>query len=190
MKPDNRGTPLTRVSKGPGKLANGLPMVDFGAITVLVVDDNRFMRTLITGLLRAFNIERILEAEDGASGIKMLNASADIDLIITDLQMKPLDGIEFTRMVRTARDSRKPFVPILMITAHTESFQIVTARDTGVNEFLAKPISARALYARLVAVVTRPRPFIRSKTYVGPCRRRRKVEWKGPERRRPVDGAQ
>jgi hypothetical protein len=48
----------------------------------------------------------------------------------------------------------------------------MTARDAGVTEFLAKPISAKALYQRILNVVASPRPFIRTKTYFGPDRRR------------------
>ena len=58
------------------------------------------------------------------------------------------------------------------------------ARDAGVTEFLAKPISAKALYQRIVNVVVSPRPFIKTKSYFGPDRRRNTVTaYIGPERR-------
>jgi len=60
------------------------------------------------------------------------------------------------------------------------------ARDAGTNEFLAKPVSANAILTRLLAVIEHPRPFVRTKVYFGPCRRRRtRDEYEGPERRQP-----
>ncbi len=59
------------------------------------------------------------------------------------------------------------------------------ARDAGVTEFLTKPISPKALYQRIVSVVTNPRPFIKTKTYFGPDRRRHaSLNYAGPERRK------
>src|SRR6266851_823449 len=58
------------------------------------------------------------------------------------------------------------------------------ARDAGVTEFLAKPISAKGLYQRILNVVANPRPFIKTKTYFGPDRRRNTANaYIGPERR-------
>jgi hypothetical protein len=59
------------------------------------------------------------------------------------------------------------------------------ARDAGVTEFLAKPISANALYQRVLNIVANPRPFIKTKTYFGPDRRRNvNPNYNGPERRK------
>jgi hypothetical protein len=58
------------------------------------------------------------------------------------------------------------------------------ARDAGINEFLAKPVSVKAIMSRLLAVIEHPRPFVRTKVYFGPCRRRRgAAQYQGPERR-------
>ena len=75
--------------------------------------------------------------------------------------MKPMDGLEFTRDVRTRRDSPNPFVPIIMITGHTEKHRVEAARDAGVTEFLAKPITAQSLFSRIAEIVERPRAFVR-----------------------------
>jgi len=62
---------------------------------------------------------------------------------------------------------------------------VVAARDAGVTEFLAKPISAKALYQRVLNVVANPRPFIRTRSYFGPDRRRNaNPNYAGPERRK------
>jgi DNA-binding response OmpR family regulator len=59
-----------------------------------------------------------------------------------------------------------------MLTGHSEKKRVIAARDAGVTEFLAKPISAKGLYQRILNVVANPRPFIKTKTYFGPDRRR------------------
>src|SRR6185436_8595600 len=64
------------------------------------------------------------------------------------------------------------YVPIIMLTGHSEKKRVTAARDAGITEFLAKPISAKGLYERIVNVVASPRPFIKTKTYFGPDRRR------------------
>ena len=71
-----------------------------------------------------------------------------------------------------------------MLTGHTSVDHVQAARDAGVNEFLAKPVSSKAILSRLVAVIEHPRPFVRTKVYFGPCRRRRREgDYHGPERR-------
>ena len=95
------------------------------------------------------------------------------DLAIVDFQMLPVDGVEFTRMVRNAPDSKNPYLPIIMMTGHSEKSRVVDARDAGVTEFVAKPLTAKAVLDRIQAVIYHPRPFVRSATYFGPDRRRR-----------------
>lgn len=154
--------------------ANGLgqEMISLRGLSFLVVDDNRYMRNLLRGILAAFGTKDVREAGDGADAFKELRHFGP-DIIITDNYMSPLDGIEFTRMLRTGRDSPAPMVPIIMVTGYTDLHNVVAARDAGVHEFLAKPVSAHALYGRIHNVLTKPRPFVKSPTYFGPCRRRR-----------------
>jgi two-component system chemotaxis response regulator CheY len=72
-----------------------------------------------------------------------------------------------------------------MLTGHTERTRVMKARDAGITEFLAKPISAKGLYQRVFSVVAHPRPFIRTACYFGPERRRTaNAKYVGPERRR------
>jgi DNA-binding response OmpR family regulator len=72
-----------------------------------------------------------------------------------------------------------------MLTGHSEKRRVTVARDAGVTEFLAKPISAKALYQRILNVVVNPRPFVKTKSYFGPDRRRNvNPNYIGPERRK------
>ncbi|MQX35893.1 response regulator [Roseospira navarrensis] len=154
-------------------------------LTVLVVDDNAHTRAIVRTILGAFGVRRIQEAGNGdAAFVELSNFPAD--LVICDWIMAPVDGVAFVRMVRTSPESPNPFVPIIMLTGHTELSRVMEARDAGVHEFLSKPISATSLFARIKAIIDRPRPFVRTATYFGPDRRRHTIDWRGPERRRAL----
>ena len=99
--------------------------------------------------------------------------------------MPIFDGLELVQMIRQPAANANPYVPIIMLTGHSEKHRVVRARDAGITEFLAKPISATALYERILNLIANPRPFIRTKTYFGPDRRRNaNVNYIGPERRK------
>jgi DNA-binding response OmpR family regulator len=152
-------------------------------MTALIADDNRHMRQVVVGVLRSFGFQNVIECDDGSDAFAETRAMA-VDLVICDWMMEPLDGYDFTRLVRTASDSPNPFVPIIMLTGHTELFRVMQARDAGVTEFLSKPVSSSTLWKRIISVIDHPRVFIRSPHYVGPDRRRRaKGAYSGPERR-------
>jgi CheY-like chemotaxis protein len=155
----------------------------FDRLNVLVIDDNQHMRTLVSAVLQAFGIKAIFEAESAEAGWAILNVNP-CDIIFCDWVMNGMTGLEFTEKVRSAPNTANPFVPIVMLTGHTSIERVNAARDAGVNEFLAKPVSSKAILNRLVAVIEHPRPFVRTKVYFGPCRRRRKeADYHGPERR-------
>ncbi len=152
-------------------------------LNFLIVDDNKHMRNLVLSILRSLGAKTCVEASDGADAFRELRGFP-ADVIICDWNMTPIDGLDFTRMVRNSKDTPNPFVPIIMLTGHTQSNRVVEARDAGVNEFLAKPISAHALYTKINAIIERPRQFVRSKDYFGPDRRRHEnPSFQGPERR-------
>ena len=158
--------------------------LNFSELSILVVDDNDFMRTLYRELLFAFDFhtDRIWEAANGRAAIEQLSL-APIDLAICDINMQPMDGIEFTKFVRTSPASPDAFLPIIICTGYADLKHVEAARDAGATEILRKPISTRTLYSRLQAVVERPRPFISAPGYTGPDRRRRDIPFEGPDRR-------
>ena len=156
---------------------------NFSRMTALIADDNRHMRQVIVGVLRSFGFQNVIECDDGSDAFAEMRATS-VDLVICDWIMEPLDGYDFARLVRTASDSPNPFIPIIMLTGHTELYRVMQARDAGVTEFLSKPVSARTLWKRIISVIDHPRAFIRSSHYVGPDRRRHaNGTHTGPERR-------
>jgi two-component system, chemotaxis family, chemotaxis protein CheY len=144
--------------------------VDFPSLRFLVVEDSLHMRRILRTMLMGLGVRDVEEAEDGAEGLDRLRG-INPDVVLLDWVMPILDGIEFTRLARTGGGAN-PYVPIIMVTAHAERHNVIKARDAGVNEFLTKPLSAKALHDRIVSVVTRPRAFVKTKTFFGPDRRR------------------
>jgi two-component system, chemotaxis family, chemotaxis protein CheY len=155
----------------------------FDHLKALVVEDNVHMRTLLRSLLVALGMRSVFEAANGEEAFVILRDKAP-DLVLTDLTMKPTDGIAFTREVRQSKSSPNPYVPIIMVTGHTERHRVEAARDAGVTEFLAKPVTAQNLFLRIAEIVERPRPYVRCAAYFGPDRRRRvDPNYFGPWRR-------
>jgi CheY-like chemotaxis protein len=161
--------------------------VRYELLKILLVDDNHYMRVLLAEILRAIGVVRIYEANDGAEGLQMMREHP-VDLVMTDLSMQPLDGIDFVRLLRNSPDSPNQMAPVIMITGHSTFARVNEARDAGVSEFLAKPLTARGVVERLHQAVEHPRSFVRTDDYFGPDRRRRNdPAYKGP-RRRDGDG--
>ena len=158
-------------------------MSSLQAVQILLIDDNQHMRAIASAILQSAGIRKVIEASDGGAALEAMRDHA-IDLALVDFNMFPLDGVEFTRLVRNSPDSANPYLPIIMMTGHSEKSRVTEARDAGVTEFVAKPITAKAVLDRINAVIMRPRAFIQSADYVGPCRRRRdQPDYAGPFRR-------
>jgi PleD family two-component response regulator len=152
-------------------------------VNFLVVDDNKPMRHLVVTILKTLGASNVVEATNGRDAFAEMN-SYPADIVICDWNMQPMDGISFTREMRLGDESPNRYVPIILLTGHTELARVREARDSGVNEFLAKPISATSIYSRIRSIIERPRQFIRSKDYFGPDRRRRDTkDYPGPFRR-------
>jgi len=163
-------------------------MTSLSDMHVLVVDDNAQMRFLLRCLMRAGGIFMISEAETAEDAVEIMRNS-QVDLVILDWKMEPVDGLAFARMLRWDSTSPNPYTPILMLTAHTEASRVAAARDAGVTGFIKKPISARVLFERITNALTDSRMFVRSTDFFGPDRRRgQSPMYAGPFRRSTDDG--
>lgn len=155
---------------------------DLKRLKILIVDDYAPMRRLMFSLLRELGLKNLKQASNGREALRNLKET-EPDLIITDALMEPMDGLEFTRKIREGEADIDPFIPIIMVSGQTEMSFIVHARDAGITEFLAKPISASSVYLRICNVISHPRSFIRIDDFFGPDRRRQGVAYSGDERR-------
>ncbi len=131
-------------------------MVELKDIRVLVVDDHENMRRILGTLLRGFGFREIRECEDGAKAL-IEAPTFRPDIIVTDFHMPHLDGVEFARSVRALKDQGLAQAPILMVSGHAYMKQVMAARDAGVNEFLAKPVTGQNLADRITRIIQHER---------------------------------
>lgn len=154
----------------------------FDKLRVVVIDDNEHMRILLHSMLTAFGIRTVVGASNGKSGFTIVQ-SVRPDFVVTDFAMHPVDGVELVKMIRSLPGPMS-YLPIIMCTGHGERHYIERARDSGITEFLSKPVTARDLYVRIMEVIERPRQFVKAPTFIGPDRRRKKMPfWQTPKRR-------
>jgi two-component system chemotaxis response regulator CheY len=109
---------------------------------VLVVDDFATMRRIITNVLKQLGYETILEAEDGAKALQIMETER-VDFVITDWNMPQMSGLDLLMAIRASED--KKHIPVLMVTAEAMQENIVKAAQAGVNNYIIKPFDAKTL---------------------------------------------
>ena len=125
---------------------------DLERLNILLVDDEKSMRYLVRDVLHAFGILNVRLASDAPSAYQMLDEFI-ADIIILDWQMTPVNGLDLLKRIRTAEDSPDPYVPVIMLTAHTELNRVIECQVAGANSVLAKPIAPITLYRRIERIV-------------------------------------
>ena len=140
-------------------------------LTLLVVDDNPFMRNLVRNLLVNIGVKAVHEAGDGVAALDLIR-TANPYIVVLDWEMPLLNGAELVRIVRSPGAFPTPDLPIIVLTAHGERWRILQAAKLGINEFLCKPVSAKAPYDRILSVLLKPRASVRLGGYYGPVPRR------------------
>lgn len=112
------------------------------SMKILVVDDFATMRRIISNVLRQLGFEDIVEAEDGAKALKVLD-SEKIDFVITDWNMPEMSGMDLLKAIRAKSD--KDEMPVMMVTAEALQENILAAAQAGVNNYIVKPFDAATL---------------------------------------------
>lgn len=113
---------------------------------ILVVDDEAAVRDVVGRYLRREGYETLVAAD----GDEALRLAGDADLVVLDLMLPRIDGIEVCRRLRATRN-----VPIIMLTARTEETDTIVGLGMGADDYVAKPFSPRELVARVQAVLRR-----------------------------------
>lgn len=121
--------------------------------TILIVDDEEDIIELIKYHLKTEGYS-ILTAEAGEQAIKIAKQSRP-DLIVLDLMLPGMDGLEVTRYLRSNEETRD--LPIVMLTAKGEESDIITGLELGANDYISKPFSPKVLTARIRAILRRRR---------------------------------
>jgi CheY-like chemotaxis protein len=165
---------------------------DFGLLTILIVEDNGYMRRLQRMLLHALGVGNVIEKSDGGEAIEFLRKVKEnpteagvstVDMMMSNWQMEPIDGAMLLKWVRRSKESPDRFIPFVMVPGYGDAEKVAEARNLGATEFVAKPYSVGQLLTRLMLVVGSPRQFVLLDTYFGPDRRRRTAAPPGKNRR-------
>jgi DNA-binding response OmpR family regulator len=154
---------------------------DISNLAVLLVKKNISMRSLLRSVLRELGITNLRDTGYTNTAFDM-HIEKPADLVMTDWS-PGLDGMKLLRRLRIDEKSQDPCVPVIIISAYSEMSHVYEARDLGMTEYLAKPISASLVFSRIRSVIERRRLFVRDGSFFGPDRRRRKIEFDGTDRR-------
>lgn len=156
----------------------------FEHLKILLVEDNKPMLNLLKAVLLSFGVGKVITSLDGEDAFEKFKSN-NPDLVITDWMMRPCDGIELSKKIRNDSKSPNQYVPIILMTGFSEKHRVLSARDSGITEFIVKPFNTRDLYKRLYQIIENPRQFVRCEEFFGPDRRRKTPEeYKGPFRRK------
>ncbi len=155
---------------------------DLGELSLLVLEKHLLVRRLLTDVFNELGVPTVHSTPEPDIAWDLF-MQLPVDLILCDWT-PDLNGMDFLTKLRQHEDSPNPFVPVVVCTASTEYRHVCTARDKGMTEFLAKPVSAKTIYSRICAVIENHRPFIRISNFFGPDRRRHVNDYYGGENRR------
>jgi len=111
----------------------------------LIVDDSRFVRTVLRGMLEEHGIE-CAEAGDGQAGLDVLHSGMTFELALLDWNMPVMNGLE---MLKQLRSEGYADMKVMMVTTEAENDFIVSALDAGADEYLMKPFDDEALCEKL-----------------------------------------
>jgi DNA-binding response OmpR family regulator len=133
--------------------------VDFAKLRILVVDDQMLVRSLLTQSLKAMGVQadNIYQAIDGATAKRALDGKP-VDLVLCDLQMEPMNGIDLLKDIRCGRTINPPNMPFVFLSGHAEKQNIVLAAQLHADGFVIKPPKPAELEKNILVAMSRVRP--------------------------------
>jgi CheY-like chemotaxis protein len=127
-------------------------MARFEGVSILVVDDDPAIRSLVRTMLRRLRVGTVAEAADGERGLAALAEGSRFDLVVCDWNLPGISGIELWRRVRSAASD----LPFLMVTGRDDAASIAEAAAAGIPAYIVKPFSQAELAAKLAYILARP----------------------------------
>lgn len=119
---------------------------------ILLVDDNKHARMFLSQILDAVDVQ-VEQAASGPEALAVLKA-VQVDAVIADMYMQPMDGITLTRAIRESKNPTVSALPVIMASAQGSRAVVEGGIAAGVTGFLAKPFSPMAVLTRLEAALT------------------------------------
>jgi len=127
--------------------------MDWSRLKVLVVDDEPFIRSFVVRLLGMIGIAQVAEAADGAEGLSKL-PSFQPDLVVLDIMMEPMNGLQFLKTVRMGLGGAPYDQPVVVLTGATDAPIMGTAMALDCDAFLAKSAGPDAIKERIARALT------------------------------------
>ena len=121
-------------------------------IRALIVDDSSVMRKIVERSLRQAGLDGLVvrEAGTGVEGLEILRAQ-NVDLILTDINMPSMDGLEFVHRIRS--ENLAPGVPVVMITTESSEDHVKQAIQAGARGYIRKPFTAEQVKERVLPLL-------------------------------------
>ncbi len=123
------------------------------SICAMIVDDSSVMRKIVERSLRQAGLEisQVLEAGNGAEALGLLQGQQNVDLILSDINMPVMDGLEFVRQVHALNLPKK--IPVVMITTEGSESHVVQALQFGAKGYIRKPFTPDQVKEHVIPVL-------------------------------------
>ena len=112
--------------------------MDFSLMRALVIDDNEFVRFMVEKHLLSFGFQKVFSADDGFDGLRLLTREKP-DVVICDINMRPVNGFEFLKQVRRLETGLRS-VPVIFLTSHADENFVKKAIELQIDAYLLKPV--------------------------------------------------
>ncbi len=132
-----------------------MKLLDLSDYTVLLVDDVMFSRQVVSKMLNDLRVHDVHHAEDGNEALDVLNEEKDVSFVISDFHMPDFNGLQLLKAIRTGKTAARSDLPFAMLTGYSDRYLVDMALALDVNAFLKKPVSIKALVARLKKMLNR-----------------------------------
>jgi two-component system chemotaxis response regulator CheY len=152
----------------PGKRNSGIS--EFKTIRTLIVDPTNHSKNFLRGLLTSLNVQHVVALANTDEALACLRQEC-FSIVFCDDLVGPLDPFGFLKALRRDLATSNVTVPVVLVSAGADFSKITAARDAGMNDVIAKPVSIGTIERKLRSLLLAPRPFVTAKSFVGPDRR-------------------
>lgn len=139
-------------------------------LSILLVESGEQEMAILDQVMIGFAAKNITKRRNSTTAMATIQSDPP-DLMIVSAALPGMDGYDLVRWLRFNHASESRGIPVILLTAHTKAGDVMKARDCGANFIVTKPIAPKILYERIEWISKDDRPFIETKTYVGPERR-------------------
>jgi len=135
--------------------------IDYAQLRVLLVDDQSLVRTLVAQSLKAmgFRAELITQAPDGTAALRLLEVR-EVDLVICDIEMRPMNGLDLLKALRCGQTLNAPNLPFLFLSAYSDRGNVEQAVKLHADDFIVKPPKPADVERAIRLALSRPRPSV------------------------------